>query len=95
MNSIVIVLPILTLLMFQLGLTLRVSDFTMIVKHPKPVAVALVGQIVLLPAIAFLVAMVAGLPPLFAIGMVLIACCPGGSSSNVFSYLAKGDVALR
>lgn len=94
MNSIVIVLPILTLLMFQLGLTLRVSDFTMIVRHPKPVAVALVGQLVLLPAIAFLVSTVAGLPPLFAIGMVLIACCPGGSSSNVFSYLAKGDVAL-
>ena len=94
MNSIIIVLPILTLLMFQLGLTLRVSDFTMIVRRPKPVLVALAGQIVLLPVLAYLVSSVAVLPPLFAIGMMLIACCPGGSSSNVFSYLAKGDVAL-
>ncbi len=94
MNSIIIVLPILTLLMFQLGLTLRVSDFTMIVRRPKPVLVALAGQIVLLPVLAYLVSYVAVLPPLFAIGMMLIACCPGGSSSNVFSYLAKGDVAL-
>ena len=94
MNSIIIVLPILTLLMFQLGLTLRVSDFTMIVRRPKPVLVALAGQIVLFPVLAYLVSSVAVLPPLFAIGMMLIACCPGGSSSNVFSYLAKGDVAL-
>ncbi len=94
MNSIIIVLPILTLLMFQLGLTLRASDFTMIVRRPKPVLVALAGQIVLLPVLAFLVSSVAVLPSLFAIGMMLIACCPGGSSSNVFSYLAKGDVAL-
>ena len=94
MNNIFIVLPILTLLMFQLGLTLTVSDFKLIFSHPKPILIALTGQIILLPALAFLVAVIAGLPPLFFIGLVLIACCPGGSSSNVFSYLAKGDVEL-
>ena len=94
MNSIFIVLPILTLLMFQLGLTLTVSDFKLIFSHPKPILIALTGQLILLPALAFLVAVIAQLPPHFFIGLVLIACCPGGSSSNVFSYLAKGDVAL-
>lgn len=94
MNTIWIVLPILTLLMFDLGLTLRFEDFSKVVRHPWPVAVALVGQLSLLPAIALGLAYLFHLPPVFFIGLVLIACCPGGSSSNVFSKLAGGDVAL-
>ena len=94
MNTIWIVLPILTLLMFDLGLTLRLRDFGRVVRHPWPVAVALTGQLVLLPAIALGLAYAFALPPVFFIGLVLIACCPGGSSSNVFSRLAGGDVAL-
>ncbi|MBQ7742243.1 MAG: bile acid:sodium symporter family protein [Bacteroidaceae bacterium] len=94
MNTIFIVLPILTLLMFDLGLTLRVGDFGLVLKQPRAVIIALVGQIVLLPLLAFAVAVVFKLPPEFFVGMVLIGCCPGGSSSNVFSMLAKGDVAL-
>jgi len=94
MNPIVIVLPILTLLMFELGLTLRISDFKLFIKRPKPVITGLIGQIVLLPLIAFILAKAFNLSPLFFIGVMLIACCPGGSSSNVFSMLAKGDVAL-
>lgn len=94
MNSVFIVLPILTLLMFQLGLTLKLNDFKLIFQKPKPVIVALFGQIVLLPALAFLLSRAFGLSPLLFIGIMLIACCPGGSSSNAFSYLAKGDVAL-
>ena len=94
MNSVIIVLQILILLMFQLGLTLQLNDFFIIFKHPKPVFVALIGQIFLLPLIAFTLSFIFALPPLFFIGLILIACCPGGSSSNVFSYLAKGDVAL-
>ena len=89
-----IVLPILTLLMFDLGLTLKVDDFARVMRHPWPIAVALFGQLVLLPAIALALAWAAGLSPVFFIGLVLIACCPGGSSSNVFSRLAGGDVAL-
>lgn len=94
MNTIWIVLPILTLLMFDLGLTLRFEDFSKVVRHPWPVAVALVGQLIFLPAIALGLAYLFHLPPVFFIGLVLIACCPGGSSSNVFSKLAGGDVAL-
>ncbi len=89
-----IVLPILTLLMFDLGLTLRFEDFGRVFKQPWPMAVALTGQLVLLPLIALGLAWAFHLPPVFFIGLVLIACCPGGSSSNVFSKLAGGDVAL-
>ena len=98
MNAIFIVLPILTLLMFDLGLTLKPQDFKLIAQRPKPVIVGLVGQIILLPLIAWgiiqLSAFSSQLSALFIIGIMLVACSPGGSSSNVFSMLAKGDVAL-
>lgn len=93
MNGIFIVLPILTLLMFCLGLTLEGKDFLLVFKRGKAVIGGLVGQL-LMPAIALAVAKVMHLDPIFTIGLVLIACCPGGSSSNIFSMLAKGDVAL-
>lgn len=89
-----IVLPILTLLMFDLGLTLRLEDFGKVFSKPWPLGIALFGQLLLLPAIALGLAYAFNLPPVFFIGLVLIACCPGGSSSNVFSKLAGGDVAL-
>ena len=94
MSTIFIVLPILTLLMFDLGLALRPADFRLIAERPKAVFVGLAGQIVLLPVIGWLVASIFGLEPLFFLGVILIACSPGGSSSNVFSMLAGGDVAL-
>lgn len=89
-----IVLPILTLLMFDLGLTLRFEDFGKVFMRPWPIVIALFGQLVLLPLIALGLAYVFRLTPVFFIGLILIACCPGGSSSNVFSKLAGGDVAL-
>ena len=94
MNTIWIVLPILTLLMFDLGLTLKLEDFGKVFRHPRPVVIALFGQLVLLPLIALLLSYAFRLEPVFFIGLILIACCPGGSSSNVFSKLAGGDVAL-
>ena len=99
MNTIFIVLPILTILMFDLGLTLKPQDFKLIAQRPKPVIVGLVGQIIMLPLIAWLIIHILStfnfhLSPLFIIGIMLVACSPGGSSSNVFSMLAKGDVAL-
>ncbi len=94
MNSIFIVLPILTLLMFDLGLTLRISDFALIVRSPKAMLMGLVGQLVLLPLVAWGVVAAFDVPAMFVVGVMLIACCPGGSSSNVFSMLARGDVAL-
>lgn len=80
--------------MFDLGLTLSIDDFKMFAKRPCPILVGLAGQIILLPLIAFLLAWATGLESVFFVGLVLIACCPGGSSSNIFSMLAKGDVPL-
>ena len=94
MNSIFIVLPILTVLMFDLGLTLQGKDFLLVLKRGKAVIAGMLGQLVLLPLIAWGVATILNLSELMTIGLLLIACCPGGSSSNVFSKLAKGDVAL-
>ena len=94
MNTIWIVLPILTVLMFDLGLCLKLQDFARVIKAPKAVLLALFGQIVLLPLIALGIGRAFGLTPVFFLGLILIACCPGGSSSNIFSKLAGGDVAL-
>ncbi len=94
MNTIFIVLPILTMLMFDIGLTLSVYDFQIVIKRPRPIIAGLVGQIILLPLIAWGVGTWFALAPLFFIGIILIACSPGGSSSNVFSMLVGGDVAL-
>ena len=94
MNTIFIVLPILTLLMFDLGLALRPSDFRLIIERPYAVIAGLTGQIILLPLIALLVGNLFNVEPVFFLGIMLIACSPGGSSSNVFSMLAGGDVAL-
>ncbi|RRD71531.1 bile acid:sodium symporter family protein [Tannerella forsythia] len=94
MNAIWIVLPILSLLMFDLGLTLEWKDFLLFRRRPRAVFTGLVGQIIVLPALAMMLGWAFSLPPLFFIGLVLIACSPGGSSSNIFSMLAKGDVAL-
>lgn len=94
MNTIWIVMPILIVLMFLLGTELNKEAFMNVARHPKAVALGMTGQIVLLPAIAFALAWLLEVPPVYFMGLVLIACCPGGSSSNVFSMLAKGDVAL-
>lgn len=94
MNTIWIVMPILIVLMFLLGTELNKEAFINVARHPKAVVLGMVGQIILLPFIAFTLAWALNLPPVYFMGLVLIACCPGGSSSNVFSMLAKGDVAL-
>ncbi|MCR5537232.1 MAG: bile acid:sodium symporter family protein [Succinivibrio sp.] len=94
MNPIYIVLPIITLLTYALGLTLRLEDFRLLVKRPLPMLVGLTGQLILLPALALSLAVLFRLPEVFFVGLILIALCPGGSSSNIFTYLARGDVAL-
>lgn len=94
MSSVLIVLPILSLLMFDLGLGLRWRDFAMVVKRPCAVMMGLIGQIILLPCIVFLLAKGFKIEGVMFVGLMLIACCPGGSSSNVFSGIARGDVAL-
>ncbi len=80
--------------MFELGLTLDLKDFRLFISRPQPIIAGLIGQIVLLPLLAVALGLLFRLDPLFFVGLVLIACSPGGSSSNVFSMVAKGDVAL-
>ncbi|WP_182376994.1 bile acid:sodium symporter family protein [Nocardioides sp. WS12] len=89
-------LPIaLAIIMFGLGLGLTVADFQRIGKNPKVVAIALVCQIVVLPAICFGLVKAFDLDPLLAIGMILLAASPGGTTANLFSHLFRGDVALN
>lgn len=89
-------LPIaLAIIMFGLGLDLTLADFRRVGRHPKAVAVALVCQLLLLPAVCFGLVLLLDLPPLLAIGMLLLAASPGGTSANLFSHLFHGDVALN
>jgi BASS family bile acid:Na+ symporter len=80
--------------MFQLGLELQPKDFALFLKRPKSIIVGLIGQLILLPAMGFLWGHIFGLNEVLFIGLLLITCSPGGSSSNVFSMLVKGDIAL-
>ena len=94
MNTVWIVMPILIVLMFLLGLELKRKAFVDVTRNPRGIFAGLTGQILLLPAVAFALAWALELPPVYFMGVMLIACCPGGSSSNIFSLLAGGDVAL-
>src|SRR5699024_1153547 len=86
--------PLLGVVMFTMGLTLRPADFALVVRRPLPVLLGVGAQYVIMPLVALLVATVLGLPPALAAGVVLVGCAPGGTASNVVSYLARGDVAL-
>lgn len=93
---ITVMLPLaLAIIMVGLGLELTPKDFARVTKHPKAVLVALFCQLVLLVGIAFLLCKILVLPPLLAVGMMLLAASPGGSTANLFSYLFKGDLALN
>ena len=85
MNTVWIVMPILIVLMFLLGTDLNREAFTNVARTPKGVLVGMIGQLILLPLIAFTIAWALDLPPVYFMGLVLVACCPGGRSSNVFS----------
>jgi BASS family bile acid:Na+ symporter len=90
-----VLLPVgLALVMLGMGLTLLPEDFQRVTRYPKAVAVGLVSQLVFLPIIAFLVASIVPMRPEIAVGLMVLALCPGGPSSNMITYLAKGDVAL-
>jgi bile acid:Na+ symporter, BASS family len=85
----------LAVVMFGLGLSLTVGDFARIAREPRAVAVALATQILLLPAVCFGLVVAAGLGPVLAVGMMLLAASPGGTTANLFSHLFRGDVALN
>ncbi len=85
----------LALVMFGLGLSLSIADFKRVLKHPKAVAIALVLQAVLLPALCYALIVALSVPPLFAVGLMLLAASPGGVSANLFSHLFGGNVAMN
>ena len=88
-------LPVsLFIIMVGVGLTLRVRDFHNVVYYPRALVFGTIAQIVLMPAIGFALAWALQLPPAIAIGLVIIAACPGGTTSNVFAFLARGNLAL-
>ncbi|WP_440072949.1 bile acid:sodium symporter family protein [Streptosporangium sp. OZ121] len=89
-------LPIaLAVIMFGLGLGLTIADFRRVVAYPKATVVALACQILVLPAICFGLVLAFGLPPALAVGMMLLAASPGGTTANLYSHLFGGDVALN
>src|SRR3954447_17977887 len=91
-----VVLPAaLGIIMLGLGLTLTLDDFKRVAAVPKAVFVGLGCQMILLPLICFGVAKAFALPPALAVGLMLLSASPGGATANIFSHLAKGDVALN
>ncbi|MBS4072276.1 MAG: bile acid:sodium symporter family protein [Algoriphagus sp.] len=84
----------LAVIMFGMGLSLTLSDFKRILIYPKAVLLGLLNQIVLLPVVAFFIANGLGLSPELAVGLMILAACPGGATSNLITHLAKGDTAL-
>lgn len=90
-----LLLVALALIMFGLGLSLSLADFKRVLGYPKAVVIALLLQVVALPAACYLLVIAFGLPPLFAVGLMLLAASPGGVSANLFSHLFGGNVALN
>lgn len=85
---------LLGIVMFGMGLTLKPADFKVVFSRPKDVVIGCIAQFALMPLLAFLLARLFQLSPELAIGVILVGTCPGGTSSNVMTYLSKGDVAL-
>lgn len=85
---------LLGIVMLGMGLTLTFKDFAEVTKNPKSVIIGVIAQFVVMPSVAYGLAKVFNLPPDLAIGVILVGCCPGGTSSNVMTYLARGNTAL-
>jgi BASS family bile acid:Na+ symporter len=90
-NAIVLTLA---LVMLGMGVTLTVDDFRRIAQRPRLVTIGFFAQYVIMPLLGWSVAQLLDLAPAFAVGLILVACCPGGTASNVVTYIARADVAL-
>lgn len=88
------IVPLLGLVMFGMGMTLTWQNFADVLRRPGIVLLGTVLQFLIMPMAAWLVALILGLPPMLAAGLILVGSCPGGTASNVVTYLARGDVAL-
>ncbi len=85
---------LLMVVMFGMGLTLKPSDFAVVFKHPKDIIIGCLAQFTIMPLLAFGLGKVFGLETGLLAGVILVGTCPGGTASNVITYLSKGDVAL-
>ena len=85
---------LLMIIMFGMGLTLKFEDFKIIFSRPKDVIIGCIAQFTIMPAIAFILCKTFNLDPALTVGVVLVGTCPGGTSSNVITFLSRGDVAL-
>ena len=83
------IVPLLGIIMFGMGLTLKLSDFKIVFKQPIPVIIGVLAQFIIMPLVAFILAKLLNLPPEIAAGLVLVGACPGGTASNVMVYIAK------
>ncbi len=86
--------PLLGIIMFGMGMALRLEDFKIVFSRPKDVVIGCVAQFTVMPLLALLLSRVFALDEALAVGVILVGCCPGGTASNVITYLAKGDLAL-
>ena len=80
--------------MFGMGMSLKAEDFRNVFRDPRSVAVGAILQFTIMPLLAYVLVTLLALPPEIAIGVVLVGCCPGGTASNVISFIAHADVAL-
>lgn len=85
---------LLGVVMFGMGITLSLSDFSEVVRRPKGVVIGVLAQFIVMPGLAYALCKLMKLPPEIAVGVILVGCCPGGTASNVMTYLAKGNTAL-
>ncbi len=85
---------LLGIIMFGMGLTLTLPDFKLVLSRPLPILLGVIAQYAIMPLLALILVNVLSLPDPIAIGVILVGCAPGGTSSNVISYLSKADVAL-
>ena len=85
---------LLGVIMFGMGMTLRIEDFKEIFRRPKEIFIGVAAQFLIMPLLAWALATLFDLPPELAAGVILVGTCPGGTASNVMTYLAKGDLAL-
>ena len=88
------IVTLLGIIMFGMGLTLSVDDFREVVSRPVDVGIGVASQFLIMPLLAVLLTKIIPMSPEVAAGVILVGCCPGGTSSNVMTYLGKGDVAL-
>lgn len=90
----VVINPMLGLIMFGMGMALSIDDFRIVLSRPRDIAIGCMAQFTVMPLLAWVLSRLFALDDALTVGVVLVGCCPGGTASNVITYLAKGDLAL-